>query len=781
MDLTKNNNDSNQEELHSNAWQRLSEWIHCICVVTFDLELGQAMEAIYPSSIELSEKEKLNICYLAFPDSNSGCIGDTQFHIRLRVAPATKKTLLNPELQRFSLQCVTTQRPDLGHYWGFVYFRQMKDTSLPRGYFQKSVILLSRLPFINLFYEVLGKIAPRYFAGGESVLQNACLDISNWPPLQAGENIQLPMLGTIFQTYIPSLTSANLQQSHAAPIPPSTATLSHIEDLQNESKNETFTPTSVSNDTARTNATAATTTTTTMGSSNDTSSERSEDNDDACSKNNHNINNESNDTRPQTIPSNSGGETVPSREDILDRYKQSKDQLLAHYIKTQADMPCDKISSKSLTGANNANDYENTDNDGGNEADLDDYLNGSYSDSCTNTQSECSTNIDRPLRIVQQNSPAKTPIVLLSATEIDIFRSLYTVLSYTHLLWELVLTAEPIVVMATSPSDCSHMVQSLMSMIAPLPYAAEARPYFTIHDSEFKEFTQCQQGPVPIILGVTNPFFSKTLQHWPHLIRMADNNNGSNLGVNATTTTNPSTSSMLTQQGLRKLKIFTKILDIPQGVYTQYKPFLQKDKTIIRNLLAGVKKQRPPQVQTAFLRRHLLELTQSFMIPLERYMASLMPLQKDISAFRAAPAPNPFKQDCFLAKLEQSGPQLTSPLKGDWSGLYKRFFRSRNFLDWYELRYRELTQTLQHLQMQALSNTNLKQWVIGKHEVEIVDMILKVKQKLKICNEISLDGLPQVVIAQNETTRKQLYRHLEDMKRFLPDDMNKILSSRNDI
>lgn len=162
---------------------------------------------------------------------------------------------------------------------------------------------------------------------------------------------------------------------------------------------------------------------------------------------------------------------------------------------------------------------------------------------------------------------------------------------------------------------------------------------------------------------------------------------------------------MLTQQGLRKLKIFTKILDTPPGVYTQYKPFLQKDKTIIRNLLAGVKKQRPAEVQSAILRRHLLELTQSFMIPLERYMASLMPLQKDISAFRAAPAPNHFKQDCFLATLEQSGPQLTSPLKGDWSGLYKRFFRSPNFRDWYDLRYRELTQTLQHLQMQALSNT----------------------------------------------------------------------------
>lgn len=28
----------------ANVCQRLSQWIHCICVVTFDLELGQAME-----------------------------------------------------------------------------------------------------------------------------------------------------------------------------------------------------------------------------------------------------------------------------------------------------------------------------------------------------------------------------------------------------------------------------------------------------------------------------------------------------------------------------------------------------------------------------------------------------------------------------------------------------------------------------------------------------------------------------------------------------------------
>lgn len=28
-------------------WQRFSEWIQCICIVTFDLELGQIMEVIF--------------------------------------------------------------------------------------------------------------------------------------------------------------------------------------------------------------------------------------------------------------------------------------------------------------------------------------------------------------------------------------------------------------------------------------------------------------------------------------------------------------------------------------------------------------------------------------------------------------------------------------------------------------------------------------------------------------------------------------------------------------
>jgi hypothetical protein len=115
-----------------------------------------------------------------------------------------------------------------------------------------------------------------------------------------------------------------------------------------------------------------------------------------------------------------------------------------------------------------------------------------------------------------------------------------------------------------------------------------------------------------------------------------------------------------------------KLLDFQPGVYTTCKPFLQKDKLLLKKIVMGMQSQRPEEVQTAIIRRHLHELTESFMIPLERYLASLMPLQKNICPCKAAPLPRPFNQDDFLATIDTSGPQLTSGVKGEWAAVSTR-------------------------------------------------------------------------------------------------------------
>ena len=148
-------------------WDNFSSWISCFCIVTFDIELGQVIEKLYPENYFLTDVEKANICYLAFPDSNTGCMGDTQFHFRIRssyVPTSLAISTLDQSLQK-----------DFHHYTGYVLFRQVKDATIKRGYFQKSLVLLTRLPYVNLFRYLVRTIAPEYFVNGEIALEDSLL------------------------------------------------------------------------------------------------------------------------------------------------------------------------------------------------------------------------------------------------------------------------------------------------------------------------------------------------------------------------------------------------------------------------------------------------------------------------------------------------------------------------------------------------------------------------------------------------------------------------------
>uniref|UniRef100_A0A4W6FVH9 DENN/MADD domain containing 6Aa n=1 Tax=Lates calcarifer TaxID=8187 RepID=A0A4W6FVH9_LATCA len=469
--------DEEPEEALLLPWDRFSAWLHCICVVGFDLELGQAVE-------------KTSICYLSFPDSNSGCLGDTQFCFRFRQG-SNRKSSLGCFLETTDRDAPPCLKREQGHYYGYVYFRQVRDKSLKRGYFQKSLVLISKLPYVTFFHSLLKIMAPEYFEKQEPCLEAACNDIDRWPTPHPGRILTLPIMGVVIK----------------------------------------------------------------------------------------------------------------------------------------------------LTGD-----------------------------------------------VFVFQSDSLVSIVLPTIHEVDLFRCFYPVFFHIQMLWELVLLGEALVVMAPSPAESSDTVLALVSCISPLRYCSDFRPYFTIHDSEFKEYTTRTQAPPSVILGVTNPFFAKTLQHWPHIIRIGDMKQAG---------------EMAKQMKVKKLKNL-KTLDSKPGVYTAYKPYLNKDEEIIKQLQKGVQQKRPSAAQNAILRRYFLELTQSFIIPLERYVASLMPLQKSISPWKSPPQLRPFIQQDFMKTLEKAGPQLTSRLKGDWIGLYRHFLKSPNFDGWFRNRRREMTQKLEALHLEAL-------------------------------------------------------------------------------
>lgn len=103
------------------------------------------------------------------------------------------------------------------------------------------------------------------------------------------------------------------------------------------------------------------------------------------------------------------------------------------------------------------------------------------------------------LNQMHNSSSQLYPLNIPSIYEMNIFKSFTPVISHIQLLWELVLTCEPITVMAPTPDVCSQMVQSLVNLIFPLKYGSDFRPFFTIHDSEFKQYTTKTQSPYVFI------------------------------------------------------------------------------------------------------------------------------------------------------------------------------------------------------------------------------------------------------------------------------------------
>ncbi|XP_069823095.1 protein DENND6A [Dendropsophus ebraccatus] len=548
-------------------WDRFSSWVHCICVVGFDLELGQTVEALYPPHAKLTDKEKTSICYLSFPDSNSGCLGDTQFCFRFRQS-AGRKSSLHCVLDQMDRDSPVYLKKDPSCFYGYVYFRQVRDKTLKRGYFQKSLVLISKLPYINFFHTVVKQIAPEFFERSDPCLEAACSEIDRWPPPVPGKTLHLPIMGLVIKV------------------------------------------------------------------------------------------------------------RIPTRHD-----KPGTTQMVE----------------------------------------------------------------------MTQQSDAQISVSLPTIHEVDLFRCFSPVFFHIQLLWELVLLGEPLVVMAPSPSQSSETVLALVGCISPLKYCSDFRPYFTIHDAEFKEYTTRTQAPPSVIFGVTNPFFAKTLQHWPHIIRIGDVKLAGDVPK---------------QVKVKKLKTL-KTLDSKPGVYSAYKSYLNKDEEIIKQLQKGIQQKRPSEAQNAILRRHFLELTQSFIIPLERYVASLMPLLKSISAWKSPPQLKPFSQEEFMKTLEKTGPQLTSRLKGDWIGLYRHFLRSPNFDGWFRARRKEMMQKLEALQLEALCNEDLLIWVQKHTEVESVDLVLKLKNKLDFAQK---EHLPV-----SADTLQKLQGQVGTIIQELPEDLQEIL------
>lgn len=60
----------------------------------------------------------------------------------------------------------------------------------------------------------------------------------------------------------------------------------------------------------------------------------------------------------------------------------------------------------------------------------------------------------------------------------------------------------------------------------------------------------------------------------------------------------------------------------------------------------------------------------------------------------------------------------------------RKFFRSKNFEGWFQQRQEEVNCKLSALHLEALCEANIAEWAKDKQEVEVVDLLLKLREKM---------------------------------------------------
>lgn len=117
-------------------------WVISLLIVKFDEKDGQQIQCIFPHYNEcITPDMTTDIRMMSMPDClEPGINHEFMFMVRLR------DKRVNHDSDGRLLNC-------------FISFRQFRDDSTKRGFFQQSLVLVTALPYSNLFYNILNRLS----------------------------------------------------------------------------------------------------------------------------------------------------------------------------------------------------------------------------------------------------------------------------------------------------------------------------------------------------------------------------------------------------------------------------------------------------------------------------------------------------------------------------------------------------------------------------------------------------------------------------------------------
>ncbi|KAJ6594236.1 hypothetical protein B0H19DRAFT_1012366 [Mycena capillaripes] len=264
--------------------------------------------------------------------------------------------------------------------------------------------------------------------------------------------------------------------------------------------------------------------------------------------------------------------------------------------------------------------------------------------------------------ILASSSPfAPPPLLLFEAA-----------LSHLWSLWECLVLCEPLLVFGASPAQTSQAVWWLRDLLRPLPLIGDVRPYFTIHDTDHAALASRLPPAAGRVLGVTNPVFERACAHWPHVLSL-----GRLVPLN-TATHGASAGNTRARAG-----------PAPGWKTRTHTRYVSKDRALLRRLEDVCARGSDGERLDASLdlRRHFHARTTELLVPLARYLHTLIPTPAERArASTAGPDSlrmRAFSAPAFLASLKsQSQTGLPFRSTARRKEFYERWLRTPAFGVW---------------------------------------------------------------------------------------------------
>lgn len=195
-------------------------------------------------------------------------------------------------------------------------------------------------------------------------------------------------------------------------------------------------------------------------------------------------------------------------------------------------------------------------------------------------------------------------------------------LSHLWSIWECLVLNEPILLFGLSPAETSQAVWWLRDLMRPIPLSGDIRPYFTIHDRDHLALVNKLPPKSGLLLGVTNPFFERSCSHWPHILSLGKHR--------------PERNSIALKPARGGSAGVTQGSPGPRpGWKTKtHKRYVSKDRALLKQLETACEKGGEIELLRAslLLRRHFCTRTTELLLPLSRYLNTLIPTPAEVAS-----------------------------------------------------------------------------------------------------------------------------------------------------